>query len=85
LQTPHLQDRTPRPAIVLPCRLPAAPYRASGLVHWHLCDIARSRIDVRFRGKNGHAADITGMTEFDLPYQTFGFEPLDSGWVQPRA
>jgi hypothetical protein len=29
------------------------------------CDIARSRTDVRFRGKNGHAADITGTTEFD--------------------
>src|SRR6266540_5664695 len=30
------QDRTPRPAIVLPCRLPATPYRASGLVPWHI-------------------------------------------------
>jgi hypothetical protein len=32
---------------------------------WRLCDIARSRIDFRFRGKSGRAADITGMTEFD--------------------
>jgi hypothetical protein len=32
---------------------------------WHECDIARSRLDFRFRGKNGHAADITGTTEFD--------------------
>jgi hypothetical protein len=32
---------------------------------WHFRDIARSRMDVRFRGKNGHAADITGMTESD--------------------
>jgi hypothetical protein len=32
---------------------------------WHECDIARSRMDVRFRGKSGRAADITGMTEFD--------------------
>jgi len=29
------------------------------------CDIARSQMDVRFRRKNGHAADITGTTEFD--------------------
>jgi hypothetical protein len=27
-------------------------------------DIARSQMDVRFRGKNGRAADITGTTEF---------------------
>src|SRR6266446_7078803 len=32
---------------------------------WHECDIARSRLDFRFRGKNGHAADITRMTESD--------------------
>jgi hypothetical protein len=38
---------------------------------WHECDIVRSRIDFRFRGKNGHAADITSMTEFD-PEQTLG-------------
>jgi hypothetical protein len=25
---------------------------------WHLCDIARSRIDVRFRGQTRHQADI---------------------------
>jgi hypothetical protein len=31
----------------------------------HECDIARSRMDVRFRGKNGRAADISGTTEFD--------------------
>ena len=29
------------------------------------CDIARSRMDVRFRGKSGRAADNTGMTESD--------------------
>jgi hypothetical protein len=32
---------------------------------WHECDIARSRMDVRFRRKSGRAADITGTTEFD--------------------
>src|SRR5258707_10379629 len=31
----------------------------------HECDIARSRIDFRFWGKNGRAGDITGTTEFD--------------------
>ena len=30
---------------------------------WHFCDIARSRIDFRFRWKSGHAADISAMTE----------------------
>jgi hypothetical protein len=29
-----------------------------------ICDIARSRMDFRFRGKCGHAADIAGTTEF---------------------
>src|SRR5262245_10699181 len=31
----------------------------------HFCDIARSQIDFRFRGKSGRAADITAMTEYD--------------------
>jgi hypothetical protein len=30
---------------------------------WHICDIARSRMDFRFQGKSGRAADITRMTE----------------------
>ena len=29
------------------------------------CDIARSRMDVRFRGKSGRAADISGTAESD--------------------
>jgi hypothetical protein len=29
-----------------------------------ICDIARSQMDVRFRGKSGRAAGITGTTEF---------------------
>src|SRR6266568_9327803 len=41
------------------------------------CDIARSRMDFRFRGKNGHAADITGMTE---SVKVFGCRPLREGW-----
>jgi hypothetical protein len=36
------------------------------VVYWHECDIAKSRMDVRFRGKSGRAAAITGMTESDL-------------------
>jgi hypothetical protein len=32
---------------------------------WHIRDIASSRVDFRFRGKSGRAADITGTTEFD--------------------
>src|SRR5262245_64643894 len=42
----------------------------AGAVHtWHFCDIPRSRIDFRFPGKSGHAADITGRTGFD-PIET---------------
>ena len=38
----------------------AAPADGSS---WHICDIARSRMDFSFRGKSGRTAD--GMTEFD--------------------
>src|SRR5262249_41072575 len=31
----------------------------------HVCDIARPWMDFRFRRKNGRAADITAMTNFD--------------------
>ena len=30
-----------------------------------VCEMARSRMDFRFRGKSGHTADIAAMTEFD--------------------
>src|SRR3954453_13195165 len=41
-----------------PCQL--------GAVHtWHIRDIARSQIEVRFRCKSGRVADITTMTGFD--------------------
>src|SRR5262249_17578258 len=32
---------------------------------WHVCDIARLRMDFRFRWKSGRAADITPMAEVD--------------------
>jgi hypothetical protein len=34
------------------------------VAYGHFGDIARSRMDVRFRRKSGRAADITSMTEF---------------------
>src|ERR1700704_2371126 len=34
VETPRSQDRTPRPAMVLAAPPAAAPYRASGLIHW---------------------------------------------------
>jgi hypothetical protein len=40
-------------------------YSFSAVTFATQCDIARSRMDVRFRGKSGRAADITGTTEFD--------------------
>jgi hypothetical protein len=40
--------------------------RSTGMSEvWHFCDIARSRMNFRFRRKSGRAADTTGMTEFD--------------------
>ena len=35
---------------------------------WHVCDIARPRMDFRFGGKSGHATDIAPRTEFDPMY-----------------
>src|SRR5215204_6401632 len=46
LLAPHLQDRAPRPAIVLGTPVAPAPYRASGLVRWSLTD-ARARLAPR--------------------------------------
>src|SRR6266446_7871885 len=51
---------------------------------WHLCDIARSRMDVRFRGKNGRAADITGTTEFD-PHRSYAGSKSRSAAVSCRT
>jgi hypothetical protein len=45
---PSSQDRTPRCAIVLAVSSAAAPYRASGLVRWHLSDIKLPPMNVRF-------------------------------------
>src|ERR1700677_4575434 len=44
---PSSQDRTPRGAIVLAVPPAAAPYRASGLVHWHFSDLVITSRDVR--------------------------------------
>ena len=38
------EDRMPRRAILLAVSPTAAPYRASGLVHWHLTDVVRRMI-----------------------------------------
>jgi hypothetical protein len=40
-----------------------APGTESDVSYWHFGDIARSRMDFRCRGKNGHAVDITAMTD----------------------
>jgi hypothetical protein len=50
----------------------------------HECDIARSRIDFRFWGKNGRAADITGMTEFDPRADIGGAEIPQRSTLLPR-
>ena len=43
-------------------------------------DIARSQMDFRFRGNNGHAADITGMTDFIMAAKINGiFERAEKG------
>src|SRR5258708_7860251 len=50
---PSSQDRTPRGAIVLAVSSAAAPYRASGLVHWRKADQPIALADGRFRGTSG--------------------------------
>ena len=66
--------RPRRPRILIASRLVARKLRRSRICRyfcsWHLCDIARSRMDFRFRGKSGHAADIGAMSEFD-PNRTY--------------
>jgi hypothetical protein len=46
---PLVQDRTPRRAIVLDMLGAAAPYRASGLVHWRKADLRRFEIQLDAR------------------------------------
>ena len=52
----------------------------------HFRDIARCRMDFRFLGKSGHAADIAAMTEF---VQGFGCRPCRRSQVhgarRPKA
>jgi len=38
--------------------LAAAPYRASGLVLWHKCDVQRCPLFGRYQEKNGRRAGI---------------------------
>jgi hypothetical protein len=50
--------------VALPRQLRIYTFGAAALMRlnvrlWHVCDLARSLMDFRFRGKNGHAADIT--------------------------
>ena len=45
------------------CAVDHPPHRPQCLLLAE-CNIQRSRIDVRFRGKSGRAADITGTTGF---------------------
>src|SRR5262245_9702291 len=60
-----------------PCQL--------GAVHtWHIRDIARSQIEVRFRCKSGRAADITAMTGFD-PQPSFSAHKVFSAKLSPPA
>jgi hypothetical protein len=47
---------------------------------WHIRDIARSQIEVRFRCKSGHTADITAMTGFD-PFETYAVQDFRSAKV----
>ena len=61
LLTPHLQDRAPRPAIVLGTPVAAAPYRASGLVLWPDSDLPARPLFRRSWGRSGHqSANASG-------------------------
>src|SRR2546430_17721878 len=57
VETPRSQDRTPRGAIVLAVPPAAVPYRASGLVLWHRCEVRDVRYLVAISGK----ADVAGI------------------------
>jgi hypothetical protein len=53
---------------------------------WHVCDIARSRMEFRFRWKNGLAPDIAAAPEL-TPHAVFGsihgtclWESLTARW-----
>src|SRR6267154_2805168 len=53
----------------------AAPYRASGFVHWHFCDMPTVSENVPSSGKNGsdqRAARTTRLTHF-------GHSPVNHG------
>jgi hypothetical protein len=55
----------------------SAPYRASGLVLWHLTDIANISTNVRFREADRTSSGVTELrivTEFGLPLTVFGHE-----------
>src|SRR5260370_14629827 len=71
------EDRTSRCTIVLAVSPAAAPYRASGLVHWHFSDIA-ILANVRFAPR----AAIPGMLVFEPSQKTrkmsFGSRPCSS-------
>src|SRR6266566_5210904 len=63
---PSSQDRTPRRAIVLAVPSAAAPYRASGLVHWHQTDMVGLADDVcswRQSGPDHYAGRSPEMTD----------------------
>jgi len=56
------QDRTPRRAIVLAASPAAAPYRASGLVQWHIASFRGGAEFGRYRGIADMAGPVTGAT-----------------------
>ena len=61
-------NRTKRPNTWLhrpACGREESPCQPGAVHTWHIRDIARPQIEVRFRCKSGHAADITAMTGFD--------------------
>jgi hypothetical protein len=61
-------NRTNRPNTWLhrpACGREESPCQPGAVHTWHISDIARQQVEVRFRCKSGHAADITAMTGFD--------------------
>jgi hypothetical protein len=59
-------------------QLAAEPYRASGLVQWHLSDIANISANVRFREADRTSigvAELRIVTEFGLRLTEFGQQP----------
>src|SRR6266849_8491108 len=67
LLAPHRQVRHSIDSSIIGTPMPsaAAPYRASGLVHWHFCDMPTASSNVRVRAQSGKHMLMLSSSLFD--------------------